>query len=35
MYYKFNDIIKDLEIIGKEYPLSEENRKILNVLSKE
>ena len=35
MYCRFNDIIKDLEVLGKEYIISEKNRKILNVLSKD
>ncbi|KAL3516452.1 hypothetical protein ACH5RR_023354 [Cinchona calisaya] len=35
MYCRFNDIIKDLEVLGKEYSLGEKNRKILNALSKE
>ena len=35
MYCKFNDLIKDLETLGKEYTLGEKNRKILNILSKE
>ncbi|KAL3519121.1 hypothetical protein ACH5RR_021710 [Cinchona calisaya] len=35
MYCRFNDIIKDLEALGKEYSLGEKNRKILNALSKE
>ena len=33
MYCKFNDLIKDLEVLEKEYTLGEKNRKILNVLS--
>ncbi|KAL3498469.1 hypothetical protein ACH5RR_041201 [Cinchona calisaya] len=35
MYCGFNDIIKELEALGKEYSLSKKNRKILNALSKE
>ncbi|KAL3510113.1 hypothetical protein ACH5RR_029514 [Cinchona calisaya] len=35
MYCRFNDIIKDLEALSKEYSLGEKNRKILNALSKE
>ena len=35
MYCKFNDIIKDLELLRKKYSLDEKNRKILNILSKE
>ncbi|KAL3534610.1 hypothetical protein ACH5RR_003071 [Cinchona calisaya] len=35
MYCRFNDIIKNLETLGKEYSLGEKNRKILNSLSKE
>ena len=35
MYCRFNDIIKDLEVLEKEYTLGEKNRKILNALSKE
>ncbi|KAL3538028.1 hypothetical protein ACH5RR_001394 [Cinchona calisaya] len=35
MYCRFNDIVKDLEGLGKEYSLGEKNRKILNVLPKE
>ncbi|KAL3529338.1 hypothetical protein ACH5RR_008660 [Cinchona calisaya] len=35
MYCRLNDIIKDLEALGKEYSLGEKNRKILNALSKE
>ena len=30
----FSDIIKDLEILNKDYSLGEKNRKIFNVLSK-
>ena len=35
IYCRFSDIIKDLELLGKEYILNEKNRKILNVLSKD
>ncbi|KAL3509740.1 hypothetical protein ACH5RR_029141 [Cinchona calisaya] len=35
MYYRFNNIIKDLERLGKEYSLVEKNGKILNSLLKE
>ncbi|KAL3520312.1 hypothetical protein ACH5RR_018461 [Cinchona calisaya] len=35
MYFRFNDMVKDLEGLGKEYSLSEKNRKILNALPKE
>ena len=35
MYCRFSDIIKYLELLGKEYILSEKNRKILNALSKD
>ncbi|KAL3527708.1 hypothetical protein ACH5RR_012364 [Cinchona calisaya] len=35
MYCRFNDIIKDLETLSKEYSLGEKNRKILNAISKE
>ena len=35
MYCKFNDIIKDLAMLGKEYIMEEKNRKILNALSKD
>ncbi|KAL3533259.1 hypothetical protein ACH5RR_006780 [Cinchona calisaya] len=35
MYCRFNDIVKDLEGLGKEYSLGEKNRKILNALPKE
>lgn len=35
MYCHFNDIIKDLKILGKGYSLDEKNRKILNALSKD
>ena len=34
IYCKFNDFIKDLEVLKKEYSLEEKNRKILNALSK-
>lgn len=27
IYYRFNDIIKDLKAVGKEYSLGKENRK--------
>ena len=33
MYYKFNDIIEDQEVLGKEYTLGVKNRKNLNTLS--
>ena len=32
MYCRFNDIIKDLEVLDKEYTLDEKSRKILNAL---
>lgn len=35
MYYKFNDLIKNLEVLEKEYSLGEKNRKFLNTLSKD
>ena len=35
MYCRFNDLIKDLEVLEKEYSLGEKNRKILNALSKD
>nr|XP_027090322.1 muscle M-line assembly protein unc-89-like [Coffea arabica] len=35
MYYIFNDLIKDLEVLEKNYSLGEKNRKILNALSKD
>ena len=35
LFYRFNDINKDLETLGKEYSSGERNRKILNTLPKE
>ena len=35
MYCRFNDFIKDLEVLKKEYSLGEKNKKILNILSKD
>ncbi|KAL3500418.1 hypothetical protein ACH5RR_039511 [Cinchona calisaya] len=35
MYFRFNDMVKDLEGLGKEYSLGEKNRKFLNALLKE
>ncbi|KAL3503834.1 hypothetical protein ACH5RR_033675 [Cinchona calisaya] len=35
MYCRFNDIVKDLEGLGKEYSLGEKNRNFLNTLPKE
>ena len=35
IYYKFNDLIKDFEVLREEYFLGEKNKKILNVLSKD
>ncbi|XP_071903977.1 uncharacterized protein [Coffea arabica] len=35
MYCRFNDLIKDLEVLEKDYSLGEKNRKILNALSKD
>ena len=35
MYCRFNNLIKDLEVLGKEYSLGEKNRKILNALNKD
>lgn len=35
IHCKFNDVIKDLEDLGKEYSSDIQNRKILNALLKE
>ena len=35
MYCKFNNLIKNLEILKRKYFLGEKNRKILNALSKD
>lgn len=35
MYCRFNDLIKDLEVLDKKYSLGEKNRNILNALSKD
>ena len=35
MYCRFNDLIKDLEVLEKKYSLGEKNRKILNTLYKD
>ena len=34
MYCRFNDLIKNLEVLKKQYFLGKKNRKILNVLYK-
>ena len=35
MYYKYNDIIKGLETLGKEYSLGEKNKKYTQYTIKE
>ena len=35
IYCRFNDLIKDLEVLKKKYTLGEKNRNILNALFKD